>query len=279
MANFRIVPMNWHDAATLSTEIAEVAGFEVENTQNHIRSRVLKTPSAAGQWIGGVLPSDRTANFFGLFRHRCHGGKVRLVLYSDAGFASSVYDSGDLDVLNVIGVDVYDFGINDTGLGGSDPFVLFTPYWLWFETTEFRSYKIFFSDKSPDYDYDYWQVSRIWLGKYFETSFSPDYGLTVGWVDQTDVNRSRGGSLRTNQGPKWRVMNIDFTNMSESDRAAWLDIAYQCGTGADCVVSVMPEQGDRQERDHIINGKFVAMSPINRPTYGNLASKLQIQEL
>lgn len=279
MAKFRFVPMNWHDQATLSSEFSMVTGFDVQNTQNHIRSRVMKTTSAADQWIGGVLPSNRTANFFGFFRHRCHGGNVRLILYSDAAFTTSVYDSTVLPVLNVVGSDPYNFGINDTGLGGADPFVLFTPYWKWFASTTFRSYKIFFSSKSPTYGYSYWQASRIWLGKYFEASFDPDYGMTIGWADKTDSNRSRGGSLRTNQGPKWRVGSVDFANMSEDDRAAWLDIMYQCGMSYDFVVSIMPELNNRLERDHIINGKFVALDSINRPTYGNLAKKLQVQEI
>jgi len=278
MTNLRIVPMNWHDAATLSSSAAMVVGFEVENTQNSIRSRVMRTTSAASQWVGGVLPEDRKASFFGMFRHRCHGGSVQVVLYSGAGFSGTVYDSGALPVLNVVGSDVYDFGIDVNALGGSDPFVLESPYWVWFPEVTFRSYKVFFSSKSVTYGFAYWQVSRFFLGNAFEVLRNPDWGANLGFVDKTDRNRSRGGSLRTNVGPVWRVLSFDFVSMLESERAPWLDIMRQCGTGREFVISFFPEDADRRERDHTFTAKFTSLDGIGRPTFDTLSKRVQMEE-
>lgn len=276
----RIVPRNFHDESVVEAEIAPVLGYPLEYTQNATRGRVWRSETRTDQYVSGYFEDglDRTSSFFGIFRHRCHGGQVRLQLYSDVGYASEVFDSGFLDVVNVVSSEGFDWGVDPYGIGSNDPFVIEAPYWLWFEPVTFLSYRISFTEVELNYGFDYWQVSRFFLGNYFEVGINPDYGATLGFATITDRNRSRGGSLRTNVGNSWRTMKFDFNTVDEIDRASWLDIMKYCGTGRDLVVSLFPEDGTRIERDHLVNAKFSSIDPIVRqPNY--LTKQIQIEEV
>lgn len=280
MAYMRIVPRNWHDEATLSTELASVLGASITNTQNRIRSRIWKTTSGADQYTLGTFDDGlaRTFSYVGFFRHRCHGGNVRYQLYSDDSWTTQVLDTGALPVVNIVPTDGADWGIDPYGTGTLDPFLLDAPWWAWITPTPCLSYKISFSSNVSTFGAAYWQVCRFWAGHYRELVKPPDFGASLGIVDQTDRNRSRGGSLRTNVGPDWLDMVCDLNNIKESERAAWLDTLRYAGTGRDIVVSWFPEDGTRKERDHHANVLFKNLNSFNRQV-SRLTGKLQFEEV
>lgn len=275
MTFMRVVPLNFHDAATLSTSLAPVTDFPAEDTQNSIRSKGWRSPDLTTQYIAGTLDADRTATHFSLFRHTCAGANVRLQLYSDAAWTTQVYDSTTVAVRNVTATDPYDWGVDPLGIGQNDPFVTEAPFWLWFAATTFRSYKVTFS--GTPLASAYFQVSRIWLGRYFELARQPIFGASIGPVDQTDRNRSIGGSLRTNLGAVWRTMTLDLSGVNEDERATWGKLGRYLGTGRDFVLSLYPGDGTEKERDHTLNVKFLALDPILRNT-AVYSKRLQLEE-
>jgi len=281
MSTLRLVPYNFHDDATLTAQILPVAGFSIENTQDTQRSRVWRSVSGADQYVEGTYDDgiSRTASFFSFFRHRCHGGNVRLVLYSDVAYSSSVYDSGALPIINLTPTDGAAWGFDAYGGSGTDPYLTDTPYWKYFTPTAHKSFRIYFTGNVGTYGYSYWQVCRFFLGNYFEPAFTAQYGAQINVVSQSDRNRSRGGSLRTNIGPRWRTMQMDLIRVPESDRAAWLDIATRMGTDRDFVLSLFAGDGTRKERDHIVNCVFSAADGLERfhPSY--LKRRIQIEEV
>ena len=199
-ANLRIVPRNFHDDATLSVSVASATGCTPQNTQDTIRSRFWKSTDGADQYMLGTFDDgfDRTVSYFGFFRHRCHGGNVRLQLYSDAAWITQVYDSGTLPVINVTPTDGADWGIDPYGSGAIDPFILDAPYWIYFEATTCLSYKITFSDNVATFGAAYWQVCRFFLGNYIEATFNPAVGALVGFADPitTRIARRPGACAR-----------------------------------------------------------------------------------
>src|SRR6185369_10795645 len=121
--NLRIVPRNFHDDATVVSEIEPVTGYSMANTQNTTRSRVWRSVDGSDQFVGGSFDDevDRTISHFSFFKHRCHGGQVRLQLFSDVAYSSQVFDSGPVDIINVTPSDDFDWGIDPYGLGSNDP--------------------------------------------------------------------------------------------------------------------------------------------------------------
>lgn len=282
MSNLRIVPRNFHDEALL-TASSTVLGFEASNTQNSMRSRVWRTVSGANATLDGVWADNiaRTPLFFGMFLHHNHGGKIRLQLYSDTAWTTQVYDSTAVDIVNVNSVPTEgaDWGYDPFSTGRLDPFIEEAPYWLWIPTSvNAKSYRISLSNHSLVYNRTFWETSRFFLGPYVELeSRQPEYGLEMGYVDQTDRNRSRGGSLRTNHGVSWRTMQLNLGAMDEDERAGWLDIFHYCGTGRDFVISLFPGEGSRKERDYILNAKFSTLNAIGRQV-NRLSTRLQLEE-
>lgn len=251
----RIVFYNDHDDAVL-TASSTATGFPASDTQNNIRSRVFRTTGTGTQSMTGVLSASRVANHFSMWRLRGRSS-VQLQLFSDAGASAQVYSSGS----NAINTVITDSDPFSWSTGSNNPFLQNQPYWLWFNNTTYRSYKITWSG-SPS-DYSYYQVSRIWLGKALELTQPPNFGIQLGMDDLTDRNRSMGGSLRTNIGESWKKLQFDL-GKANADHTTWLKIMEHCGTGRDLVVSIWPELGNEDERDYMINGKFVALDPLVR---------------
>lgn len=267
-ANCRIVPYNDGDDASLTTDSA-VSGFEVVNVQNSIRGRSWRSTSSAGQSFVGVWPANRVVNHFSLHRHLCHAGSVQFRLYSDAGASSLVYDSTALSATCYTSSDPYTWST-----GTNDPYLTDSAYWLWFANQTARSFRVTFSGTPSQ---AYWQVGRLWIGRYFEVSINPDQGYSLGLQDVTDRNRSRGASLRTNVGEIYRTMSLDFSTAAWNDGATWQQFERRAGTGREILVSVFPGDGTSLERDNIMVGKLSNLSPMQRFVTW-VTKKVQIEE-
>lgn len=269
-ANLRIVPKNDHDDAVLTPSAAEVVGFEVANTQNTRRSSVLRTTSNSGWSFTGVLPATRTVSHFSMWRHLNHAGSMRLQLYSDAGATSGVYDSTAVSCIPYSSRGAYTWSD-----GSTDPLQSGMPYYLWFTPMACRSYKVTFSGTPGQ---AYWQVSRFWLGRYFELVRSAAYGtLQVGQQTITDSARTQGGSLQANQWATWRTMTFDLNGIDEADLVSWVDVRQYIGVSKDVVVSAYPGDGDRREAIYTIAGRFSNLNDIGRPS-SVMSMHVQIEE-
>lgn len=286
-ANFLIIPRNFHFEATLSTEFDAAEGCSIVNTQNRKRSRVWRSASATAadasdnQFIAGTFDDGdpREPDFFAFFRHRCHGGQVRLQLYSDAVWSVQVYDSGAIDVIRAIGADGADFGVDPYAIGAFDPHIIESPFYLRFDPVGCLSYKVTFSSNVATFGAAYWEVCTFLLGRSFAPARQP-VSFDVGFVDLTDVERSRGGTVYSNVGAQARTLRISLESVNENERAAWLDIVRQCGLGRDVGVTLFDGEETRRERDHVMYGTMSALDPIGRSVsrWNLLTKSLQFQE-
>lgn len=263
MANARVIPLNWADSADLVAS-SEAAGMEVENTQLTLRSKFWRTLGAGAQTLDGEWGGDgRKVNAFGLFRHNTHGGTVRLQLYSDSAWTTGIYDSTALTVPSTALGD-FDWGSDPLGTTSNDPLIYESPYVLWIGATyTAASFRITLGGTPANGD-GYWQIGRVWLGKYWELNANMAPGMTIGWVQDAERRRSRSGSLRTSSGAaRWRALAMDLRAINESDRATWMDAMAQVGYEKDVVFSAFPGIGGRQERDYVINGRFASLDAID----------------
>lgn len=276
----RLVVRNFHDEATLTTEIPAADGFEIVNTQNCIRGDVWRSTGPADQSIFGTFADGfaRTISSFSFFRHRCSGGNVRFEGFSDPAWTTRVIDSTVLPVIWYTATDGLDWGVNPYGTGSTDPFVTLAPFRAWLTPAACLSYKITFSDNVSTYGAAYWQVCRFFIGNHYATPRQPNFGLMLGRADLTDRDRSVGGSLRTNLSESWKTMSMEFNGITEDQRPAWIDIMEYALTGRDIVFSLYSEDFTRLGRDHFINCTMSGLDAINRQVRV-LTKKLQIEEV
>lgn len=287
LPNLRIVSLNAHDYATLTTSQSPQPGFPVTNTQNTDRDAVWRGSGIIQQYIRGVFNDNDgfMMNFFGLFRHRCHGGTVRLKLYNQPDWTGLVYDSEEQETVNLTTLGNFSWGTDGLGIV-HDPFFDEAPFWHYVYQNSpntnlsvgAKSYEITFRDTHVQTSADNWEVGRVWLGEYKEVRINPNYGTALTFADNTQRSRTRGGSLRSNEGAYWRGAVIDLAWILEEDRADWVDICRRAKTAKDVVVAILPEDPDqRLDRDHIINGKFVSLDPMGRQV-SYLTKRVVIEE-
>jgi hypothetical protein len=269
MAQLRIVPYNHHDDATLTEVGTSLADFGPTNTQNTLRGRVLRTSSGAGYTLRGTLAATKSATCLALFRHTAWGGDIQVELFSDAAWTTSVYDSTALPAECFTPDANFDFGFP-----GGDPFTKEGAYVHWFAEESFRSYEITFSGTPTA---GFWEVCRVYLGKAFEFAINPDYGAPLGYEDNTDSNRTLGGSQRTNHGEQWRTLQLELNSLRETEREPLLRMVRRLGKGRDFVISLFPEDGTTMEEAYTINAKLSAINPIVRQI-SRLQNRLSMQE-
>lgn len=268
MPNFRLIPHNLHDDATLSETGTSVAGFGPANTQKTLRERVLRI-TGNDYVLKGVLPFACSASGFGLFRHTLPiTATVQLELFSDAAWSTPTYDSTALSVDCFTDDSSFDFGL---GAGYAQLVRRFVPFVHWFEPATVRSFRVTFAGaNSPD-------ICRVFLGLAWSPTYNPDYGAPLSIEDLTDSNRTLGGSQRTNEGEKYRKFRVDFSSLLEADRQPLLDIMEHNGLSRDFMVSLFPEDGTMLEAAYTLNAKFVSLGPLGRQI-SRLTKALDMQE-
>lgn len=261
MANLRISPVNHLDSSDTLTATNYVTGMEITNVQLTPRSKFWRSSSTAGMTLQGKWTgATRRLSSFGMFRHNCHSGTVQLLLYTNTDWTSPAYDSTALNIQPSVSAGSYDWGHDPGGSTATDPYKLNTEFSHYFTPTTAGSWRVVLGGTPPS---SYWQIGRLFLGTYLEATTNPDYGASLGWVNDGERSRSRGGSLRTSgTGSTYRALSFDLNYIEEAQRSVWLDIMRTCGIERDVMVSMFPSVGERLERDYLINGKFAAQDPL-----------------
>lgn len=276
MSNLRIAIKNHLDDDDNVGVTSQALNFPYTNTMKKSRGLVWRSvgndtdsgnPLADQTFIYNWVAGPRSANVLAVFGHNLAGGTVRLVLISGIGSPSStVYDSG---AVTVPSADDSMAGAN-YGLGGStsaptdrdDMFGNSTPFVLYFSAVEFDEAHITFGTGPLSTSDGYLQAGRMWLAMYKEPGRSADFGAQLSWETNTQTGRTRGGSLRSNNGEVWRKLDLDLSSVIPTERAFFDDLQRYSQTSRDIFISVFPGKGGRDERDYQLNGEVVTLNPM-----------------
>lgn len=248
----------------------EALGFPATATQLQRRGDVWRSVDTGG--TGAALATtewkytfddDRAANHLALFGHNLAGGTVRLQLYSDDAYTTSVYDS---TALTPPGADAA-FASGNFGLSGSvagvadDLFGNEQPYVLYFATKVFKSAKMTITGGALATSF--LSIGRIRCGMYQDVG-DPSAGMAMGVSNNSSNTRTRGGSNAGNPAEVWRKVdvNIEMARFGDVERPYWYDLARRGQYALDLFISIFPGAGGRLERDHCFNGKQVQLDPL-----------------
>jgi hypothetical protein len=268
MPNLRLAWKNHADDATLTS-----SGVTIGTTtpltymQNTRRDLVMKTITGAlatltidGTFADGLT---RYASHASLHNHKLHGASWTLTLYGNANWTgtTTVVRSTTAVASNIALSAAW--GLIAGSATDTDLLYYTQPAFAWFALTAFKSFRLVLSGTPTDAtgSLTYWQVGRLFLGPYFEPANNPKYGLTLKRSDNSMTSRDGGGGLQVAQGYAWRELDFTLESMTANDRRAMFDIAGYVGRWGDCVISLFPTQGDRDERDFTMNGRFAVLDP------------------
>lgn len=266
--NMRICPYNFFDNATLVETPTMLTTMPSTNMQLTARDKTARSVGAAsvtqtiqGTWADGLA---RIIDSFFIFQHNCQGGSIRLRLFANANYTGTTQDTTTLAFPSPITSLGFDFGFPASSPDSSnDPLFASAPYSLFFSAFSAKSFQIDFTSGVRSY----WDIGRIFLGKYVEAPFNPRYGLTITEANNDVQVRTKGASLRTRPGYDWREFKIDTFVLTVGDRALWRDLVKILKMSGNFAFSLYPNLGGRDERDHIANAQFIASSTFNKAFY------------
>ena len=252
MSNIRICPHNFFDAAALTDSPALESTMPATNAQLTARDKVARSTSTASQTIrfnwGG---ETRIINSFFMFRHNCQGGLAQLKLYPNDDYTGTAYDSTALAVGAAITSDSHDWGLGTSVASPdsvNDLLLAEAPYSLFFSNFTAKSGELILTSC----DRSYWQIGRLFLGKYLEAPYNP-LAMSVAYPNNDIQQRSKGASLLARAGERWRDLRVDMFYATDAQRALWRDLISVIQQSGDVAISVFPGVGGRQERDHVFN--------------------------
>lgn len=228
------------------------------NAQLVQRGRTARSSSSASQTIQGHWGGDAyKVDTLGIFRHNGQGGSVRLRLWANSNYTGTVQDSGVLPLSTAFGS--YDWGIPVTAPNDIHDLLLAeAPYWLYVPNFTAKSFTLDFTSCQRSY----WDICQIFLGKYVEAAYNPQYGLQVTEQYGDIQTRTKSASLDTLGGGKWRDLKIDMHHLSETERQIWRSIVSKSQLSGNVMISVYPNDGTSKERDHVFSAQFQAPSPL-----------------
>jgi hypothetical protein len=278
MSNLRIVETNVADQATLTASPALAASLPVTHLQDRRRAYVARTTSTASQTILGTWPALRWLSAAALCRHNLSPTATwRLELFDGVNqTGTTVYDSGAVAAVGTIPLGELDWGASPFGatwrLGHSQPLQSV----LWFTPVEARSLRITLADASnPD---GYMQASRLVMGTYWELENNVDYGAALAWVDNSELSRTAGGTLRNNPVEMYRELTLPFSWLTQADRGRMVDLLRRSGRSGEILVSMYAAEGGKLERDHTLLGRLVGGHQSAARTFLHYSDRLIVQE-
>ena len=266
----RIGSHNDYDDATLTVSVTVVTGFEVEKTQNTVRTDTLRSVNTASPMVvTGVLPQTRVGSWLHIPVHSLKGCTVQLQLYSDAGASVLALNAGTVNVPFYTATEPF---VNSRG--SNDPFASKAPIVLFFAETSYRSFKLTF-DGTPD-DVSYYEVGRIRLMRYWEMLRNAAFGAALGRITIEDRVRTQGGTLRGNQSATIRTYSLDLNGIEDDEYATLDDVFEENGTTGEVSISLYGGENSRREAIWTGAGTLSALNAIGRQVRV-LTNKIQFE--
>jgi len=275
--NFRMLIKSDSDAATITAGAGTTlaATLPITNIQKYNNSRVARFTSTEEAIINGNFISLKIVDSVILWRNTLTSQATwQIIFYDDDDQAGAiVYDSDEQLAIVSKALNELDWGIDPLGASiFDDSGRKYSVHW--FDAVSAKSFRIILKDETQDF----FDVARLYIGKYFETKVNSSYGLTNSWIDDTKQTRTAGGSLWSDVSEKYRKINFDVKNLDESDRVRAFESFRVASKAKDFFVSMFPESGGAKERDYSFAGKFTNNPNFVHDFYNNFSAPFEISE-
>lgn len=261
MANLRLCAKNAFEFAPLTASPAAVATLPVTNLQLPARARVWRSTTDAAQtlfatWNG----SGHYLNFVMLSRHNLEAGATwRVQVYSDAAWTTQVYDSGTVDAYDFATLGELDFGVEELGSSVFNGFLGQMFSLAYFARVLALSVKVTISNVGNAAGYV--QASQLFGGDYTELTYNArEAGLA--WRETGGIERSAGGTPRTEASVAWRELDLNLASVSAADRPTLMDMLRYAGKRRPVFAALYPGAGGEKERDYTMVGKFIDLPDV-----------------
>jgi len=215
-----------HTSAATFTGGSWESSYPVTNAGALPLAKVARSADAelASTQLVATFPAQRAVRALALVRHSISlAGLVRIRLYSDAGLATNIYDSGWVDVWPVVypsetleweSDNWWTGKYTATEIAG---YVWTRPFWL-SQAYMTRAVKIEIDDTTNAAGYV--DLGYLLLAQGFQLSINPEWGAKYGFEFNTESQRALGGAEYFDRRPKARVFQGVVPHMPRDDALA-----------------------------------------------------------
>lgn len=229
---------------TLASTIAAETNYPLTNVQNENPNQpavfdMVTTP--ASFTISATQATAYSANCLAITGINLPAdNEIQLLLYPDAAYGGTAYDSGDLAVIRL--------GSNSKG-----------QFILCFDSFSYKSFKIVIT--TPSYTNTEIVIDKIWLGTGYVFEHGMEYGSRF-WMEDTSRHQVKpGGGVETYPGDASRRMNLIFKGSSDTEIKLVQDALELAQMTGDLFCSADPN--DSRGFRHKRSGIFVRENQID----------------
>ena len=256
----RIVPENISDEATLTADPAFTSTMPVTIMQQANRKNA-RSLNIDEQEIKGVWPSLRVISCCILYAHNLTSAATwQVQLFENDDFTDIVFDSTEIYAKPGKSLGELEWGIDPLGASVFTNWALAFSQ-IWFSAVRARSFIITLKD--PENTDAYIDIRRLIMGFTLEPTYSADWGVELGWNEDTQTDRTASGTLRSDPSPAgpYRELTISFSFPTSGERAKLMEFVRKVGKRKDFFISCCPTQGGAKERDFAMLAKMPSTLP------------------
>jgi hypothetical protein len=269
MSNPRIAFYNhFADMAWTASSAATGQNLGLAHAFNERRDQAWRNTGGVGSaaTLSGSFADDtsRTLAFIGMI-HRMHGANVRIQVYSDNAYTTSVLDVGGAPGTAIASSIALSAGWGlKSGYQRTTDLMYFEQDFAYWLTTPlaYKSIKFTFSGTPVDDTNTartFFEVINLFGGPAFEFDQPFEVGATLGVSDNSIVTQDGGGGIQVSRGYQKREFEATFSAMTPNDRRALLDVCRFNGLWRFCWFSAFPGAGTRDERDYTMPCRIKTM--------------------
>lgn len=275
--NLRILYDNVIDSSTLAAS-STTAGFPVTNLQKEQKGLVWRSTSTSATVTATWSTAQSLSCVLLPFCNLTSSATIRIKLYTLTTDTTPVLDTGAVNAGAYTPTDLWgglsniSSSVNAYNYGGG------TYARSWFAVTSARKMEVIIADSSNPAGY--LELSRIVCGAYWSPQINADFGVTLGYLDTSEQQRSESGNLITSNGTIHKTMSFDLGSIVENDRNKMLSILRGNGLRKPMFVSIFPEDTDVvKEQNYQIYAKMNNLSALTHQFYSLYSSSISLEEI
>ena len=254
MADSRILGSSHLDGVAL-TATSEAGTYVADNLTNVQPGKIWRSTTDAAQTITGDFGEDKRCTAFCLYAHNLSNdgsATVQVTISNDSGHTDQVFNTTVEATDPLYGWGEGPYGMEGYGgyssEGWAQPFTV-----IWFGSTYVaRYFRCIITDTSNSNNYV--QAGRIKIGQHIDVPVVAGYGM--GWTEQTELTRTRGGALRSDSRDPFRYANATSAVLDKIEEGDLLEIFRSVGKRGDVLWSAFPDDATAQTRRNTILGRL-----------------------
>ena len=227
---------------TIASDVAAETAYPLTNMQNANANEftVIDMSADSAVVFTGSSATLRTATCFSIHNHTMPSDNTaRLELFDgESQTGTTVYDSTTTSIAHTRPWGSIIAGINPLGGYFEATSNMKTHFSLWFESVEYKSFRITIS--APTSTDDLLRIDKLWLGFAFCPRYGPEFNHQSTQVEPSEHDRKPGGGMETVEDYSYREMSFEFAGVENSERHVLRSILDEAKKGGDLLITNDP---------------------------------------